>query len=129
MLFIFYIYFTLLFLKIELFDYSLFVPLGILFTIGVYDDLYQADFKIKFLMQLIVAKILIDQGYVISSLHGFLGIYEIPWIISQLITAIAFVIIVNAYNFIDGVDGLAISETVKNLCFFIIHFVTKRSLL
>ena len=44
------------FLKIELFDYSLFIPLGILFTIGVYDDLYQADFKIKFLMQLIVAK-------------------------------------------------------------------------
>ena len=44
------------FLKIELFDYSLFVPLGILFIIGVYDDLYQADFKLKFLMQLIVAK-------------------------------------------------------------------------
>ena len=107
------------FLKIELFDYSLFIPLGILFTIGVYDDLYQADFKIKFLMQLIVAKILIDQGFTISSLYGFLGIYEIPWIFSQLITAITFVIIVNAYNFIDGVDGLAISETLKNLCFFL----------
>ena len=107
------------FLKIELFDYSLFIPLGILFTIGVYDDLYQADFKIKFLMQLIVAKILIDQGFTISSLYGFLGIYEIPWIFSQLITAITFVIIVNAYNFIDGIDGLAISETVKNLCFFL----------
>ena len=107
------------FLKIELFDYSLFIPLGILFTIGVYDDLYQADFKIKFLMQLIVAKILIDQGFTISSLYGFLGIYEIPWIYSQLITAITFVIIVNAYNFIDGIDGLAISETIKNLCFFL----------
>ena len=107
------------FLKIELFDYSLFIPLGILFTIGAYDDLYQADFKIKFLMQLIVAKILIDQGFTISSLHGFLGIYEIPWIFSQLITTITFIIIVNAYNFIDGVDGLAISETVKNLCFFL----------
>ena len=34
-------------LNIELFDYSLFIPLGILFTIGVYDDLYQADFKLK----------------------------------------------------------------------------------
>ena len=100
-------------LKIELFDYSLFIPLGILFTIGVYDDLYQADFKVKFLMQLI------DQGFVITSLHGFLGVYEIPWILSQLITAIAFVIIVNAYNFIDGIDGLAISETVKNLLFFL----------
>ena len=106
-------------LKIELFDYSLFIPLGILFTIGVYDDLYQADFKVKFLMQLIVAKILIDQGFVITSLHGLLGLYEIPWILSQLITAISFVIIVNAYNFIDGIDGLAISESVKNLLFFL----------
>ena len=106
-------------LKIELFDYSLFIPLGILFTIGVYDDLYQADFKIKFLMQIIVAKILIDQGFVISSLHGLLGVYEIPWILSQLITALAFVIIINAYNFIDGIDGLAVSETIKNLCFFV----------
>ena len=107
------------FLKIELFDYSLFIPLGILFTIGVYDDLYQADFKLKFLMQIIVAKILIDQGFAITSLNGFFGIYEIPWLVSQLITGIAFVIIVNAYNFIDGIDGLAISETIKNLCFFI----------
>ena len=107
------------FLKIELFDYSLFIPLGILFTIGVYDDLYQADFKIKFLMQLIVSKILIDQGFVISSLYGFLGIYEIPWVFSQLVTAVGFIIIVNAFNFIDGIDGLAISETVKNLCFFL----------
>ena len=54
---------------IELFDYSLFIPLGIMFVIGVYDDLYNADFKLKFLLQIIVAKILIDQGYVISNYH------------------------------------------------------------
>jgi len=70
-------------------------------------------------MQLIVSKILIDQGFVISSLYGFLGIYEIPWVFSQLITAVGFIIIVNAFNFIDGIDGLAISETLKNLCFFL----------
>ncbi|MFL2600598.1 MAG: glycosyltransferase family 4 protein [Flavobacteriaceae bacterium] len=110
------------FLKIDLFDYSLFIPLGILFIIGVYDDLYQADFKVKFLMQLIVAKILIDQGFILSNLYGFLGIYEIPWLFSQIVTALAFVIIVNAYNFIDGIDGLAISETIKNLCLFLYLF-------
>lgn len=107
-------------LNIELFDYSLFIPLGILFTIGVYDDLYQADFKLKFLLQFIVAKILIDQGFTISNLHGMFGIYEIPWLLSQILTGVTFVILVNAYNFIDGIDGLAISETIKNLCFFLI---------
>ena len=99
-------------LNIELFDYSLFIPLGILFTIGVYDDLYQADFKLKFLLQFIVAKILIDQGFTISNLHGMFGIYEIPWLLSQILTGVTFVILVNAYNFIDGIDGLAISETI-----------------
>ena len=29
--------------KIELFDYSLFIPLGIMLIVGVYDDLYKAD--------------------------------------------------------------------------------------
>ena len=70
-------------------------------------------------MQVIIAKILIDQGLVLTSLYGFLGIYDIPWVISQIITVLFFVTCVNAYNFIDGVDGLAISETFKNLIFFI----------
>ena len=33
--------------KIELFDYSLFIPLGIMFIVGAYDDFYHADFKLK----------------------------------------------------------------------------------
>ena len=81
-------------------------------------------------MQLIVAKILIDQNFfIISNFYGILGIYEIPWIISQIITASAFIIFVNAYNFIDGIDGLAISETIKNLLFFSFIYFLKMTLL
>jgi len=98
---------------IELFDYSLFIPLGIMFIVGVYDDLYNADFKLKFLLQIIVAKILIDQGYVISNYYGFLGIYEVPWILAQLTTVFVFLVVVNSINFIDGIDALAITEVVK----------------
>ena len=68
--------------EIELFDYSLFIPLGIMFIVGVYDDFYNADFKLKFLLQIIVAKIIIDQGYVISNYHGLFGFYEVPWILA-----------------------------------------------
>ena len=62
------------FKKVELFDYKLFIPLSIMFIIGVYDDLYRADFKLKFLLQIIVAKILIDQGtlYQITMASWFL---------------------------------------------------------
>jgi len=98
---------------IELFDYSLFIPLGIMFIIGVYDDLYNADFKLKFFLQIIVAKILIDQGYVISNYHGLFGLYEVPWLLAQGSTVFVFLVVVNAINFIDGIDGLAITIVAK----------------
>ena len=100
---------------IELFDYSLFIPLGIMFIVGVYDDFYHADFKLKFLLQIIVAKILIDQGYVISNYNGLFGLYEVPWLLAQASTVFVFLVIVNAINFIDGIDGLAITEVIKTI--------------
>ena len=111
--------------KIELFDYSLFIPLGIMFIVGVYDDFYHADFKLKFLLQIIVAKIIIDQGYVISNYHGLFGLYEVPWLIAQLSTVFVFLVIINAINFIDGIDGLAISEVIKTIA--IIEFFSASS--
>jgi len=101
--------------KIDLFDYSLFIPLGIMFIVGVYDDFYNADFKLKFLLQIIVAKIIIDQGYVISNYHGLFGLYELPWLLAQLSTVFVFLVIINAFNFIDGIDGLAITEVIKTI--------------
>jgi len=105
------VYFYLI--QIKLFDYSLFIPLSIMFIVGVYDDLYNADFKLKFLLQVIVAKILIDQGYVISNYHGLFGLNEVPWLLAQLSTVFVFLVVVNAINFIDGIDGLAITEAIK----------------
>jgi UDP-N-acetylmuramyl pentapeptide phosphotransferase/UDP-N-acetylglucosamine-1-phosphate transferase len=100
---------------IELFDYSLFIPFGIMFIVGVYDDLYNADFKLKFLLQIIVAKILIDQGFIISNYHGLFGLYEVPRILAQLSTVFVFLVIVNSINFIDGIDGLAITQVIKTI--------------
>ncbi|MDB4301142.1 hypothetical protein N9926_01535, partial [Flavobacteriaceae bacterium] len=101
--------------EIELFDYSLFIPLGIMFIVGVYDDFYNADFKLKFFLQIIVAKIIIDQGYVISNYHGLFGLFEVPWLVAQLSTVFVFLVIINAINFIDGIDGLAITEVIKTI--------------
>jgi UDP-GlcNAc:undecaprenyl-phosphate GlcNAc-1-phosphate transferase len=95
------------------YDFSLLIPLGIMFIVGVYDDFYNADFKLKFFLQIIVAKILIDQGLVIDNFYGILGLHEIPRLASQLFTVFVFLVIVNSVNFIDGIDGLAITEAIK----------------
>ena len=71
--------------------------------------MYNIDFKLKFIFQIIAAKILIDSGLIIDNLHGILGIFELNRIIAQLITIFIIVAIINSINFIDGIDGLASS--------------------
>ena len=44
----------------EIYDFSIIVPLSLLMVVGLYDDLYNMDFKLKFIFQIIAAKILID---------------------------------------------------------------------
>tara|TARA_B100001094_G_C18138053_1_gene776275 strand:+ start:44 stop:973 length:930 start_codon:yes stop_codon:yes gene_type:complete len=103
---------------VTLFDYSLLIPLAIMTLLGMYDDNKTVDFKLKFIFQIIVAKIIIDNGFIIDNLHGVLNIYELNNIVAQCFTIFVVVGIINAVNFIDGIDGLAVSIT----SIFIISF-------
>ena len=102
----------------EVFEFSLLIPLSIIFVIGVYDDFYEADFKLKFFIQIIVAKLFIDNGFLINHYYGLFGLQEIPYLLAQLTTVFVFLVLVNAFNFIDGIDGLAISFAVFALLGF-----------
>ena len=94
----------------EIYNFSFLVPLSLLLFIGLYDDIYKLDFKLKFIFQIIAAKIIIDNGLIIDNLHGVFGIFELNRIFGQIITIFFIVAIINAINFIDGIDGLAISS-------------------
>jgi len=102
----------------EIYDFSFLVPLSLLLFIGLYDDIYKLDFKLKFIFQIIAAKIIIDNGLIIDNLHGVFGVFELNRLIGQLITIFFIVAIVNAINFIDGIDGLAISVVTLFIFFF-----------
>ena len=103
---------------IEIFDFSFLVPLALLLAIGLYDDVYNLDFKLKFIFQVIAAKIIIDYGLVIDNFHGLFGIYELNRVFAQMLTMIVIVGVINAINFIDGIDGLAISIIILFLSMF-----------
>lgn len=94
---------------VTLFDYSIIVPLSLLTFIGCYDDIYNLDFKLKFIFQIIAAKIIVDNGLLIDNFHGVLGIFEINRVFAQFLTIFIIISIINSINFIDGIDGLAIS--------------------
>ena len=102
----------------DIYEFSLLVPLSLLMVVGLYDDVNGIDFKLKFIFQIIAAKIIIDNGLIIDNLHGLFGVYELSRIIAQLLTIFIIVAIINSINFIDGIDGLAITTVIL----FIIGF-------
>jgi UDP-N-acetylmuramyl pentapeptide phosphotransferase/UDP-N-acetylglucosamine-1-phosphate transferase len=62
----------------------------------------------KFFGQLLAASILVFKAnLVITNMHGFLGIHSLNGPLSHLLSIFTIVVIMNAFNLIDGIDGLA----------------------
>ena len=74
-----------------IFDFSIIIPLALLTFVGLYDDMYNVDFKLKFVFQIIAAKIIVDNGLIIDNLHGVMGLYEINRIIANLLLIFLFI--------------------------------------
>lgn len=80
----------------------------LMFFIGLKDDLVNISAKKKFIVQVFAVTILATLGDVkITNLHGVFGIYEISLTASIFLSLFVMLAIVNAYNLIDGIDGLA----------------------
>ena len=45
--------------------------------------------------------------FLVNNFHGIFGIYELPVAVSYVLTIFITVLIINAINLIDGIDGLA----------------------
>ncbi len=82
--------------------------LTILFFLGLKDDLLILSPKKKMIGQLLAAGLLIVfTDTRILGFSGLLGITILPYWISVSFTLFVYVLIINAYNLIDGIDGLA----------------------
>nr|WP_277487732.1 MraY family glycosyltransferase [Catalinimonas alkaloidigena] len=93
--------------------------LTIIFFIGVKDDMLVISPKKKFIAQIIASMLIIHGlGIEVQSFYGVLGVNEIsPWF-GVPFTILTFILITNAYNLIDGIDGLASSLGMFTACFF-----------
>lgn len=92
----------------EYYDFSLLLPISLIFLLGYYDDKVIIDYKIKLFSQIIICKLFIDLGFVIDLQYVFNSM-SFTYFHSQIITFMFFVVLVNSFNFIDGIDILAIS--------------------
>ena len=87
---------------------TLLASISILFFTGLLDDFRNLSPRIKFLFQIIgVAILMFQPDFRIVSLHGFMGVYEIPIAISVAGSMFFLLALINAFNLIDGIDGLS----------------------
>lgn len=78
------------------------------FLIGLADDLFGLSPFLRLILQVVVAAIAWSAGVHIDFLTiPFIGLVQLPAVISMMITVIWLVGMANAINWIDGLDGLA----------------------
>ena len=86
---------------------TLLVGISVLFFTGLFDDFVNLRAKVKFCGQFLGVALLMSQSdFRIISMHGFLGINEIPLIVSVVGSMFFLLAVINAFNLLDGIDGL-----------------------
>lgn len=101
----------------------LYGALGIMFIVGVRDDLVPVRPMVKLAAQVLAACMVIFlMDIKLNSFYGLLSIEEVPYLISFLLTLFTLIVITNSYNLIDGLDGLASSIGIIAFFFFGIYF-------
>jgi UDP-GlcNAc:undecaprenyl-phosphate/decaprenyl-phosphate GlcNAc-1-phosphate transferase len=96
----------------------------VIFFLGLKDDILVLSPIKKFIGQVLAAFLIIYYGRIqIRSMHGFFGIHELPEMFSLLISYFSVIVIINSFNLIDGVDGLAATLGLMSSALFGIYFL------
>jgi len=86
---------------------SILVPGAVIFFLGVYDDIYGVGPYVKFAVQGLAGAMLFAGGLRIEGLPVLFGNHQFSWMIGLPLTILWVLAITNAFNLIDGLDGLA----------------------
>jgi UDP-N-acetylmuramyl pentapeptide phosphotransferase/UDP-N-acetylglucosamine-1-phosphate transferase len=84
-----------------------FFSITVLFGLGIMDDLKDLSARYKFIIQAGLAALIALSDIRITSFNGLFGINELSLAAQYTFTILAVVGITNAFNLIDGIDGLA----------------------
>ncbi|MEZ7500355.1 polysaccharide biosynthesis/export family protein [Flavobacterium sp. Arc3] len=111
-------------------NYNLIGSLVVLFFLGLKDDILILSARIKFIVQFGVGLIItLNSNVAINNLYGFFDIYQIGLVPAIALTTFVYVLIINSYNLIDGIDGLAGTIaicflSVSSILFYNSHAIT-----
>ncbi|HUO24156.1 MAG TPA: MraY family glycosyltransferase [Candidatus Aquilonibacter sp.] len=104
-------------------------PASLVFLLGVYDDLRGAGPYAKFAVQAVAATMLFAGGLRILDLPLLFGSHRLPWFVGLPLTILWVLAITNAFNLIDGLDGLAAGSALfSTLVVFVVALLNGQSL-
>ncbi len=104
-------------------------PSALIFLLGVYDDLYTVGPYIKFAVQALAATLLFLGGLRILNIPVLFGDHQLPWFVGLAFTILWVLAITNAFNLIDGLDGLAAGSALfSTLVAFVVALLNGYSL-
>ena len=86
---------------------SILLPATLIFLLGVYDDLRGVGPYTKFAVQALAGGIVFAYGLRVLDIPVLFGGHRFPWFVSLPLTILWVIAITNAFNLIDGLDGLA----------------------
>jgi UDP-GlcNAc:undecaprenyl-phosphate GlcNAc-1-phosphate transferase len=102
----------------------IYVPACLIFCLGIYDDLRGAGPYLKFAVQAIAAAMLFAGGMRVLDLPLIFGSHALPWFVGLPLTILWVVAVTNAFNLIDGLDGLAAGSALfSTMVFFVVSLV------
>lgn len=87
---------------------SILSALIILFVIGIKDDLFPLVAWKKLLAQIMATLIVVVQGDIrIDNLYGLMGVHDMSYWVSVVFSTVGILAVMNGFNLIDGINGLA----------------------
>ncbi len=86
---------------------SLLLPAVLIFLLGLYDDLFTIGPWVKFAVEILAAVAIFLAGFRVIELPILLGNRSLGFAGSLLATVFWVLLITNAFNLVDGLDGLA----------------------
>ena len=108
---------------------TILIPGLLIFLLGVFDDLRNLGPYVKFSVQTLAGGMLFVGGLRILDLPIIFGAHQFPWFVGLPLTILWVLAITNAFNLIDGLDGLAAGSALfSTLVVFVVALVSQSSL-